>query len=581
MARSQQQDAISFALSYGDHMVLQQAPQQANVWGFVSKYGGVTAVTVTITGPGVVNGGPKVTLQAKIAPYNATTSTWIVTLPAQPAAARGMSPVTITAATSRASTTISNVLFGEVWVCSGQSNMAFLLENSMNGAELVQEANSYPLLRFMTTKKTTSAVPLRELKGIEASWAISSNVSVSDDGKMLRVSSSAGLNDHHSGPLGDDNWLYMSAVCWLYGRNIMKARNVPVGLINTNWGGTAIEDWSSTEALAQCSTSSPTAAESPSLPMAEATALVERMEDIYGKSELPTHLFNAMVSPLLNHTIKGVIWYQGEANSGSPISYGCRQPAMIADWRAKWHAGSGGHTDALFPFGICQLAPVLGSPYSFTGLRWFQTGRAPSPDPLGNVAAYGRVPNPSMPNTFLGINIDLGDATSPFSSVHIRWKTEVAARLAAFALKQVYSDTTLHTGPVFAGLKYSSADGTAVRVTFNDTGLAGLALPPMNISHSHDMGNWTGHSPFEVCTPPSGVNISAACAMLSSDGTHWQEAKNTTLADGGETVVLAGAASKIQAVRLLWRAYPCEHGGCGIVSRAEGIPATPFWAVPE
>ena len=91
---------------------------------------------------------------------------------------------------------------------------------------VVQDANNYPDLRFMTTRKTRSASPQRELHGVELPWSVSSNVSVSDDGKLGRQD------------VGDDNWLYMSAVCYLYGRNLHIARGVPVGLLNSNWGGT-------------------------------------------------------------------------------------------------------------------------------------------------------------------------------------------------------------------------------------------------------------------------------------------------------------------------------------------------------
>ena len=94
----------------------------------------------------------------------------------------------------------------------------------------MQDANNHPYLRMMTTRKTTSDTPLRDLVGpLPLNWSVSSNVSVSDDGKLARVGSSS------SSSSADDNWLYMSAVCYLYGLNIHKARKVPVGLINSNW----------------------------------------------------------------------------------------------------------------------------------------------------------------------------------------------------------------------------------------------------------------------------------------------------------------------------------------------------------
>lgn len=159
--------------------------------------------------------------------------------------------------------------------------MAFLLENAMNGTALVQDASNHPDLRFMTTRKTTSAVPLQELiSPLPLRWSVSNNVSVSDDGKRGVGSS-------------DDDWLYMSAVCYLYGLNLHLARRVAVGLINTNWGGTQIQDWSSSDALAQCDGGG-------------------------GELGAATHLFNAMISPLMNMTIKGAIWYQGHSEPPRP-----------------------------------------------------------------------------------------------------------------------------------------------------------------------------------------------------------------------------------------------------------------------
>ena len=104
----------------------------------------------------------------------------------------------------------------------------------MNGTALVQDANNFPDIRLFTTSKTTSAVPLLDLKSVEQPWSIGNNVSVSDDGKY-----GVGVED--------DNWLYMSAVCYLYGRGVHQALGVPVGLLNTNWGGTVIQGRGGTE----------------------------------------------------------------------------------------------------------------------------------------------------------------------------------------------------------------------------------------------------------------------------------------------------------------------------------------------
>jgi len=104
-----------------------------------------------------------------------------------------------------------------------------------------------------------------------------------------------------------------------------------------------------------------------------------------------------MISPLLNTTIKGAVWYQGESNGGAPVPYGCQQPALVADWRSKWHAASQGQTDSDFPFGIVQIAPVINDPDPIqpTAIRWFQTGSPPAQSGKEPTARGGSNPNPN------------------------------------------------------------------------------------------------------------------------------------------------------------------------------------------
>ena len=531
--------------------------------------------------------------------------------------------------------------------------MAFLLENAFNGSELVQDANNHPLLRMMTTRKTTSSTPLRDLIGpLPLPWSVSSNISVSDDGKTLR--------DHM---LGDDNWLYMSAVCYLFGLNIHKSRKVPVGLINTNWGGTQIQDWSSAEAMAKCAESSTEAIRS-TASSSEPVFGNERDERAMGPGNRPlgvsTHLFNAMISPLLNTTIKGAVWYQGESNGGAPVAYGCQQPALVADWRTKWHHASKGQTDSLFPFGIVQIAPVINDadPLGATGIRWFQTG-SPHSSSSGEPSAVGHLPNDILPNTFLATTIDLGDATSPYGSVHCRYKTEVGERLALKALNQAYGDYSVYSGPVFASAQ--RLPGGKIVLHFNNTGAKGLEIRPMVINSNHSQRNWSGRTPFEVCLPSSGakpsgakpraelkctgagalmiggdlmtanMSIDAATAWCTANSScsgfttkqrtckshaeskiyfkesitgrnsdaewisyekstpcsvlsryeHWEEAPDTTLGPEGKSVVLSGMKGEVAAVRMNWRAFPCQHLSCGLYSAAENIPPSPFWVAVE
>ena len=139
-------------------------------------------------------------------------------------------------------------------------------------------------------------------------------------------------------------WQYFSAVCWFYGKNIYDKYKVPLGLLSSNWVGTGmpIEAWSSPEALEKC----------------KSTQTDDRSVDVNAgpnPHEQSSVLWNAMMYPLLNMSIYGAIWYQGEANSGDPAKYNCTFPAMISDWRSKWNEATGGSTDMTFPFGFVQV----------------------------------------------------------------------------------------------------------------------------------------------------------------------------------------------------------------------------------
>ena len=182
---------------------------------------------------------------------------------------------------------------------------------------------------MFTSFKLTSDTPVDEQPQPEEAWSVSSPSAVAMD----RVNSNSTARGTRGGmnasdPVGDDDWLYMSAVCYLYGVHLIQHTNQPVGLLNTNWGGSNVAEWMSPGALEVC----------PATPAKDFNMLK----------------YNGMIRPLLNMTIKGVIWYQGEANTDDTISqldqnglplmnYACSFPAMVADWRAKWHEGQHTH----------------------------------------------------------------------------------------------------------------------------------------------------------------------------------------------------------------------------------------------
>ena len=130
---------------------------------------------------------------------------------------------------------MKNILFGDVYICSGQSNMVRPVNYVINASTEVQDANNYPFIRIMTAATKTSNTPLNSLLEIELAWNISMNVTIG------------------GGP--DLNRNYFSAVCWFYGRDLYQTLNYPLGLIETAFGGTSINSWSSPQVLKTCNVS--------------------------------------------------------------------------------------------------------------------------------------------------------------------------------------------------------------------------------------------------------------------------------------------------------------------------------------
>ncbi|XP_010076573.1 PREDICTED: sialate O-acetylesterase, partial [Pterocles gutturalis] len=150
--------------------------------------------------------------------------------------------------------------------------------------------------------------------------------------------------------------------------------------------------------------------------------------------QTPSVLWNAMIHPLLNMTLRGIAWYQGESNAFLHTDrYNCSFPALAADWRRAFHAGSAGQTEPLLPFGFVQLSTYRwrSRDDAFPRLRWHQT------------ADLGTVPNPKLPATFMAVTMDLGDKHSPYGSIHPRDKQNVAYRLHLGARAVAYGEKNL------------------------------------------------------------------------------------------------------------------------------------------
>uniref|UniRef100_A0A1X7VPF4 Sialate O-acetylesterase domain-containing protein n=1 Tax=Amphimedon queenslandica TaxID=400682 RepID=A0A1X7VPF4_AMPQE len=374
-----QTETFRFANYYADSMVLQRAPARLVLWGYVPD-----CRSVNVNYPDYSFNATLEKIPGK------TYCRWKIDLP--PAKAGG--PYTISAVSGNEGIELKDVLFGDVWVCSGQSNMVFELSEVYNATTEIANAASYTNIRILSVNRVPSNSTLDEPPLTAPAW---------------NKPSSTAINS-------------FSAVCWLYGRDLYDTYKVPIGLISSDWGGTSIDKWSSHDALAKCKQTSN-----------------EARAGLY-----PSNLWNAMIHPFVRFPIYGAIWYQGEANARSDEEdalYRCYFSEMIKDWRLKWYEGTDKQTKIDFPFGFVQLAAegTEGNKSAgfFPGIRWSLTG------------GHGIVPNDLLPNVFMAVAMDLGDPTSPHGSVHPRDKQDVAIRLSRAGRAIAYGDTSLYyTGPL-------------------------------------------------------------------------------------------------------------------------------------
>jgi sialate O-acetylesterase len=305
--------------------------------------------------------------------------------------------------------TLENVLFGDVFICGGQSNMEFTVSQGVNATDEILMADDYPNIRVFTVgQNNISSEPLQYFDSVEQPWAVASNLSI-----------------------GGAEWTYFSAVCWFYAKNIYDTQTIPIGVVSSNWGGTIIQAWSSPEALSAC----PDAA-------GQSKSLATRQINPNQNSVL----WNAMIVPLLPMRVRGAIWYQGEANIQQDY-YSCMFTAMIQDWRMQW-----GLNAQQFVFYFVQLAPYTEGA-SFPGL----------PDTRLNQQLATELPFTGMATT-----IDLGDVNSPYGNIHPQNKQAVGLRLSLLARQQIYGDDyVIYSGPIPEIVTlYTAGPNVTLQITF-------------------------------------------------------------------------------------------------------------------
>jgi len=383
--------------------------------------------------------------------------------------------------------TIENILIGEVWVCSGQSNMGFNLSSAINGKTEIANSN-YPEIRLFTVKRRIAQTPQANLE--EGEWWQCSPVSTPG----------------------------FSAVAYFFGRELYFKLKVPIGLINTSWGGTVAETWTSPEAIANNSDFAPKLEKLKSMDPTEFIKSTQKEgSDKLGPNSYPTLLYNGMIHPLLPYGIKGAIWYQGESNAGRAFQYRRVFSDLIKDWRAQWDQGD-------FPFLFVQLANYMKADSLPAESTWAELREAQSM-------------TLSLPNTGMASAIDVGDALD----IHPKDKQTVGKRLALSALNVAYHQKVEYLGPTYKEMKIA---GNQVQITFDHVG-KGL----------------TAKDKYGYI---KGFSVAGADHKY-----HWAKASIT-----GENTIAVSSPQVAEpvAVRYGWANNPADAN----LYNSEGLPADPF-----
>lgn len=369
---------------------------------------------------------------------------------------------------------LKDVLIGEVWFCSGQSNMempvkGFRGQPVYDSHRYIVAANEKRPIRLFTVKNEWSKEPKDDLTG---HWSKSTPKEVGD----------------------------FSAAAYFFGNLLQEKLDVPVGLINCSWGASKIEAWLSNETLSQ---------------FPEVDMSVLKDSDFGYPQGTPTLLHNAMVAPIKGFAVKGVLWYQGEANSNDPALYKKLFPALVKQWRAFFNSPQ-------LPFYYVQIAPWQSGNKDELDWAYFRQCQLELMD--------------EVPNVGMVITADAGSE----KFIHPPHKIKVGERLAYWALAKTYGiDGFMYSGPIYDSYK---TDGNKVEVSFR-YGEEGLNPEKVNVEG------------FEIAGT-DGIFVEA----------------NAEIIDGSNTVKVWNDMITVPVeVRYCFRNYKT-----GTLTNNAGIPAAPF-----
>lgn len=429
---------------------------------------------------------------------------------------------------------LTNVLVGDVWLCSGQSNMEWTVAKSADFDAVRADANQ-PLIRHFKVPRRDRAFPEEK---VDAKWTVCTPDTVGE----------------------------FTAAGYFFAREIESELGVPVGLLHVTYGGTRIEPWATPDSLMGSAALPELAARvrkaSHLTPegktnyadylramekwLPTARSAVEQGAPfpvppdepwIAGNEQQPTRLFNGMVAPVVPFAVRGVLWYQGEGNTGDPVKYAEKMSALVGGWRELW-------SDPRLPFYYVQLAG-------------FQLSDAAKPA-MGDGWARLReeqLKALSIPNTGMASAIDIGETVD----IHPKNKQDVGRRLARWALSRTYGKDIVTSGPLYRS--HRAGEGKIV----------------VEFDHA-DSGLFIGTKDGMKNPVPSADGKLHWISVAGADKNfHWAEA----VVDGPRLVVWSKNVSEPVAVRYAFTQNP---EGAKLYNK-EGLPASPFrtddWDAPE
>ena len=341
---------------------------------------------------------------------------------------------------------LENVLIGEVWVCSGQSNMQWTMKGTENPDKDIASADK-PNIRLFTVERIIAEEPKDDCNG---NWSACTPETVAE----------------------------FSAVGYFFGKHLADELDIPIGLISTNWDGTLAEAWTRKEILESDADFAPILQrqEQWEAGLPEALKKYEKDMEVWkvkaekakakGKraprkprkptkrnSNSPSSLYNAMIAPIIPYAIKGAIWYQGESNVSRAYQYRKLFPAMITNWRKDWKQGD-------FPFYYVQIAP-------------FKYGEKRASQELREAQRLTLL----LRNTGMAVTMDIGNP----ENIHPKNKLDVGRRLALWALAKDYGKKDIvYSGPIYKSME---VEGDKIRLSFDHTGSGLKTRDGKEVSH--------------------------------------------------------------------------------------------------